>query len=87
MDNEAMNLLERARAWLGEVGGFWAGEAQKAVSVVFDGAFFPNTAGMAILDGAYPSLPCPASPCPIPLCNLPKGRELKMAFATILGMW
>ena len=61
-------------------------EAQKVVSVVFDGAILSST-GLAIVDGAYRGLPCPASPCPIPLCNLPRGRELKMAFATILGMW
>ena len=39
--------------------------------MVFDGTILPST-GMAIVDGAYRGLPCPASPCPIPLCNLPR---------------
>ena len=32
-----------------------------------------------------PSFPC--QPLSTLLCNLPRGRVLRMAFATILGMW
>ena len=41
---------------LGEVGGFGQ-EGTEGGPVAFDGVFFPSTAGMAILDGAYRGLP------------------------------
>ena len=63
MGEEAIGLFKRAGAWFGEGGGgFEAGEAQKAVPVVFDGAFHPSMAGMAIVDGAYRGLSFLASP-------------------------
>ena len=50
MDDEGTGLLERARAELGEVGGFGAVEAQEAV-VAFNGTFLPSAVGMAVVDG------------------------------------
>ena len=73
VDDEAMGLFKRTRAWLGEVGGFWTREAQKAISVVFDGAIPPSTAGMAAYRG--PSLPC--QPLPHFIVQPTKGKRVK----------